>query len=296
MTQAGLAGYAWFMTWDTAAAAPKAQPRPSVPATYGLSRWSAVVCGELRVMHCSLAPGVLPPHVHDHTVVAVMLHGDLRYDFGTRLFDCTPSSIISVPGGESHHNAAGSEGAHGLVIEIATKLLNSEPWLGASWIRTPHHLRDPDGRALALRAVNELRHRDNVSPLALEALSLELIARGARLATESLRGGIPAWLRRARDLVEDRFAEHLGLAEIAREVGVHRTHLARQFRARYGDTIGGLQRAARIRWAADALARTDLPLVEIAAQAGFADQAHFTRTFGRLMQCTPHAYRRAQRG
>ena len=65
--------------------------------------------------------------------------------------------------------------------------------------------------------------------------------------------------------------------------GVHRAHLVRAFRARFGISVGAYVRRERIRWAARALRNSDAPIAEIALQAGFADQSHFTRTF-----VTPH--------
>jgi transcriptional regulator GlxA family with amidase domain len=50
---------------------------------------------------------------------------------------------------------------------------------------------------------------------------------------------------------------------------------------------------ARVDHAAGLLAGTDLPLAEVAAAAGFYDQASFTRTFGRLTGETPAQFRRA---
>jgi AraC family transcriptional regulator len=40
------------------------------------------------------------------------------------------------------------------------------------------------------------------------------------------------------------------------------------------------------------LAATDTPLVDVANQAGFADQAAFTRTFSRLVGLSPGRWRR----
>ncbi|MEP9377799.1 helix-turn-helix domain-containing protein [Aquabacter sp. CN5-332] len=51
----------------------------------------------------------------------------------------------------------------------------------------------------------------------------------------------------------------------------------------------------RMRKVEDMLAQQELPLTEIAAAAGFADQAHFTRTLRKLAGITPAAWRRAQR-
>ena len=66
----------------------------------------------------------------------------------------------------------------------------------------------------------------------------------------------------------------------------------RAFRARFGVSVGTYVRRERIRWASRALRNTDAPIAEIALQAGFADQSHFTRTFVRHMGVSPGRYRR----
>ena len=53
---------------------------------------------------------------------------------------------------------------------------------------------------------------------------------------------------------------------------------------------------ARLRRVEEMLADGDLALTQIAAEAGFADQAHFTRVFRRFYGLTPAAWRRARRG
>ena len=86
--------------------------------------------------------------------------------------------------------------------------------------------------------------------------------------------------------------ERVTLDELAAVAGVHRAHLVRSFRARYGVSIGVYVRRERIRWAARALRHSDAPLAEIALRAGFADQSHFTRTFVKHMGVSPGRYRR----
>ena len=98
-----------------------------------------------------------------------------------------------------------------------------------------------------------------------------------------------------REILHERFLEPPSAHEVATEVGVHPSHLARAFRATYGDSLGGYARGLRLDWAAERLVRTDEPLVVLAADAGFVDQSHFTRAFKRRFGLTPARYRRAHR-
>lgn len=102
-------------------------------------------------------------------------------------------------------------------------------------------------------------------------------------------------VERARDFLDARLDRRVSLAEIATASGLPPFRIYRAFERETGMTPHGYQRQARIRAALD-LIRRGLPLVEVANVAGFADQAHFTRSFRARMGVTPGAYREARLG
>src|SRR5574341_1998626 len=106
----------------------------------------------------------------------------------------------------------------------------------------------------------------------------------------------PRWLQQARELLHGRFMEHLTLAEVAHNVGVHPVHLAQAFHKSYQCTVGDYVRQLRVEYACRELASSETPIVEIALAAGFCDQSHFTRTFKRCIGVAPSQYRESIRG
>ena len=72
---------------------------------------------------------------------------------------------------------------------------------------------------------------------------------------------------------------------------MHSVHFAATFRRFLGCSLGEYQRRRRFEYARQKLADRSMTLAEIAASAGFADQAHLTRTFKRFSGMTPAAYR-----
>jgi len=48
----------------------------------------------------------------------------------------------------------------------------------------------------------------------------------------------------------------------------------------------------RVRFASERLSVPDASIVDVAVQAGFADQSHLTRTFKRYTRMTPGEFRR----
>jgi AraC family transcriptional regulator len=101
----------------------------------------------------------------------------------------------------------------------------------------------------------------------------------------------PRFVGRAHELLHDRFAEPLRIGDVALEVGVHPSSLARAFQRHYGCTPGDLVRLLRVDRASRLLSGSNLPLASIAREVGFSDQSHFSRTFKRATGMTPGAFR-----
>ncbi len=95
----------------------------------------------------------------------------------------------------------------------------------------------------------------------------------------------------ARRIIQDRFTQAISLGELAAEVGLSKFHLLRLFREEVGTTPHAYQLHLRISRAREMLdARA--PAAEVALVCGFADQAHFTRAFKRIVGYTPGAFRK----
>jgi AraC-like DNA-binding protein len=127
----------------------------------------------------------------------------------------------------------------------------------------------------------------------IESVSSGAIESPLAVVEVNLPNVVPAWLERARNILHDRFDEQAKLSEIARAVGVHPVHLARQFRKYYGSSVGEYLRQLRIEFACHQLLASDDPSAKIATSAGFNDQSHFCRTFKRLRGTTPGKFRTA---
>jgi AraC family transcriptional regulator len=98
-----------------------------------------------------------------------------------------------------------------------------------------------------------------------------------------------------REVLRSHFASPPKLTELAYLAGIHPAHLSRSFHRHYGCTIGGYVRQLRVEFAGRQLAETDQPIAEIALEAGFAHQAHFSTAFKRQTGRTPAEVRRFRR-
>jgi AraC family transcriptional regulator len=70
-------------------------------------------------------------------------------------------------------------------------------------------------------------------------------------------------------------------------------HLARAFRDHFGVPITVYARRIQLDAAQRMLTDSLLPLSQVAALTGFADQSHLTRTMRSALGCTPGTLRRA---
>lgn len=91
-------------------------------------------------------------------------------------------------------------------------------------------------------------------------------------------------------LAAEHIARHctreLRVEEVAEAAGLSPSYLIRAFKARYGLTPHAYQTNLRIR-AGQAGLRRGQPIVDVALEVGFADQAHFQRVFKAHTAATP---------
>jgi AraC-like DNA-binding protein len=130
----------------------------------------------------------------------------------------------------------------------------------------------------------------------LAAGVLALVERLGSAATRSLAAEPPATAataelaQRVRALLDEAHPGAVVPDELAAATGCSRYTLYRAFRSAFGLSPGDYQRQLRLRAARRLLASGRGP-AEVAAEVGFADQAHLTRWFVRTFGVTPGAYR-----
>jgi AraC family transcriptional regulator len=237
--------------------------------TFGrmLQRW----CNEQFVVTETLHSAGLRLPVHDHEAanVTIVLRGGFEERVERRSFSAVRGSVIVKPAGARHANTYGTRDVDCITIEVpATVPLNEV-----------RHFEAPMFALLAERL------RDDTTGLAVEELVY-------RIAGPNIRESRPKWLASIEQLLREETVT--SLAKLGAAVGRHPAHVAREFRAYYGCSIGEFVRARRIDAAREALRVTNRPISDIALDAGFYDQSHFTNVFRQLLGTTPQRYR-AQR-
>jgi len=202
----------------------------------------------------------LSRHCHDSGFVAVVLSGSYveAGDRG-RMHVCA-GDVVFHGAYESHLNDVAHTGADVLVL----------PWHGPI-VSALGRVADPD--ALVRAAEASVEHASGLIADQLTWSTVMPIDWPDRLAEE---------LRANPDLNLEAWAEQQGLRPET---------ISRGFRRAYGVTAVAYRARLRVLRALDAMP-SDATLTHIAADCGFADQAHLARSFAALTGVSPSVWRR----
>jgi AraC family transcriptional regulator len=248
---------------------------------------NTVTSGDLCINAAEHSAGmIVPRHEHANAYVCIVMEGCLEVR-ARESFDCPAGSVITYPGGHAHANRFSDR--RGRCINIHFGSMWTDERLMREWLRDCRRVRIGANARSLLRLEQEMRANDSAAPLAAASAAIDLLAQAMRADEVPSH---PRWLTRVIDIVEADLARPPTLGQLAMQIGAHPAHVARAFRRAYGESIGAYVRRRRVERADRALMTSDMPLAHIAAAAGFADQAHFTRVYRRHFGVPPGARRR----
>lgn len=216
-------------------------------------------------------------HRHDGAQVSFLLAGCLSEDCEGRQFQPMGKHASIMPSGQALAVRFGREGALMLAIEC----LAPDETLSAE--RSWHRMGEEAIRRVAMIGAGAPASAD---------IAAELVAgigEGAAPFAGRLENA-PMWLRCAVMHIAD--DPEVGVGDLAREAGLHRVYFSRAFQRWTGISPTEFR---LLRKSAAAMRRTvegRATLAEAAADAGFADQAHWSRTCRALAGIPPGTVRR----
>jgi AraC-like DNA-binding protein len=242
------------------------------------------------------------PHLHEEFAVGACTEGVEVIRYRGRLHYSGPGSLVILEPGDPHTGAP-ADPAEGFVYRV---MYPTTDLLSDGSARTPRFREpvviDPE-LAAGLRGVHAALTRGGLAyePLEVESrlswLLGELVRRHGHRQTWQTRQAAEHEVRvagRVTRLVMARLADQLScppaLAEIAAETGLSRYQVVRSFRAEVGMPPYAWLAQHRVARARSLLEQGCRP-ADVAALAGFADQAHLTRWFRRVVGVTPGTYR-----
>lgn len=107
------------------------------------------------------------------------------------------------------------------------------------------------------------------------------------------REQLPDWLEQTLTWIHQRRGQPIAVTDIVEHARKCPEHLARSFRKHLGLTPSQYLNRQRLEHAAELLASTNYPLLEVCYSAGFDHPSYFHRLFKQIYNQTPAAYRKA---
>ena len=213
-----------------------------------------------------------------------------------------PGDIDVVPAGYS--GAWEDEGPTSmLVVSVSPSLIQTAAQdMGIEYervsIRPQLALRDPHLEHIGWALKAELETDEPFGRLYADSLGLALAAhllrRYAPLVDRRIAGGFSKRrLQRVIDYIAEHLAHDLTLAELAHVARVSPSHFKLLFKQSVGVPVHQYVIRRRVEYASELLLHGELPLRDVALQAGFADQSHMARCMRRMTGRTPSALRSA---
>jgi AraC-like DNA-binding protein len=234
-------------------------------------------------------------HRHDTYAIGLTDTGVQAFNYRGAAHASTAGKVIVLHPDEAHDGQAGSDEGFGY------RMLYVSP------ARIFEAVRLISGRAAALPFVPDVvstnpklsqaiqtAFHNGLEPLAIDSLILELAEALVSSDPSSRPRPVPrvldlAALERARQFFDTERDRVVTSSELEAITGLTRYDLARQFRRAFATSPYRYSLGRRLDSAREGL-NNRRPIVEVALDAGFADQAHFTRMFKSAYGLTPARY------
>jgi AraC family transcriptional regulator of arabinose operon len=162
----------------------------------------------------------------------------------------------------------------------------------------PHiyHLKPPASELSSIKSLfDSTLEFDPTESKQSEALLLniteQIFIRCAMLPADSARNYMDARVKRAMSFIGDNLERALTVDCIAQHVQLSKTQLSALFKEYTGSTLINWREERRVARASQLLTQTTLQIQEVAQRVGYDDPLYFSRTFSKLIGCSPRQFR-----
>jgi AraC-like DNA-binding protein len=242
-------------------------------------------------------------HAHETYTFGLIEAGVEEFDYGGTLMRAGPGAVALLDPEVVHTGqAATSAGwAYRVLyphVSVVTDVATDLGWPRGT-PRFPQTVVYDDRSAALLRSAHRAaEHGDRLASSSLLSAALTRLLTAHAGAGPAAEPGpaprSPASIRALCELLHERLADPPSLAELAAMTGLSQFALLRAFRAETGLPPHAYVNHLRVRAARTLLDHGVAP-AEVAMTTGFADQAHLTRHFKRVVGVPPGAYQRERR-
>lgn len=253
----------------------------------------------LEFLYATFITHSFPRHTHETFAIGVIERGVQATYYNGSTHIATSGDICLVNPGEVHTGFSPHESGwtYRVFYPDATFLQKVAREISEHTGQLPHFpspvIKDPH---LSSRILSFLKTIGD-SDVSLEKESLLLSVLAQMIQRHANKREDPPLVRkkkgpavkRALEYLDANFTENVALSELSNIANVSQFHLLRLFRATVGLPPHAYLIQKRIDYARGLLSQC-LPISEVALEAGFADQSHFTRRFKKIVGVTPGRY------
>jgi AraC family transcriptional regulator len=223
-------------------------------------------------------------HSHEHASISLLINGTHGEELSGRRHIRRPGQLKFIPAGEAHRCEGYVPGTIKINLDLTPDLLLSAGL-------TEDELDDLIPASMTakfglLKLYHELEDGGGYVNTSGQMLLLSLLRPPAKRAKN-----LPAWALQLRALLQDEWNSAIDLQELSHRLGVHPVTISRYFPHYFSATLGDHMRQIKVDRALSFIKETKWSLTEIAYKCGFADQAHFTRTFKTVTGYLPKDFR-----
>lgn len=246
--------------------------------------------------------GPFVPHTHDTLSIGIVEGGESAFLYRNQYHPIRRGGVAIIQPGEVHACNPTSQTLSYLMF-----------YLDVAWVESttqafaPRHrglpsfdnasIFDPDGFTALRTLQNTLRDLPENAQLEAESVALltfsNIIRRHTKIPQHADKiHKEPAKVAQMKAYIDDHLDEKITLQDLAILTDLSHWHLLRLFRQHTGLPPHSYQLQRRIERAKHAL-RKGITISQVAMDAGFVDQAHFSRKFKQRVGATPRQYQQA---
>lgn len=285
-----------------AAVGREAGARPADPRAVMFNIWRSASISGLEIIHTNIHEHSYPRHMHDSLEIIWIRSGQGRLDCRSRTWEVLTGEALVIPPNEVHSGSGCQSNLEFMAIHLPRLLLQqvfpSSPVASAR-----------AAMVVPLKVLGQEK-ASSLLPILVRTLCLDLPVDQLKFVLQPILAQIldapecdsgqilehvamhPA-VSKAQAIIRDQCADRVHISHLARDVDLDMRYLISLFKLATGMTPHQFQIALRVELARWLIEQLDLPLCEVAARAGFADQSHLNRHFRRRYGFTPGAFRQS---
>jgi AraC-like DNA-binding protein len=253
---------------------------------------------DLALLQAFFVDHAFPRHSHDYYVITLITRGAQSFTHQGSKHYTPPGGVILINPGAVHTGEAADDRGFEMLCLYPTidHMQHAAIELTGSHQTLPFFADVRIDQAWAAKSIRTLHTALTQGASALEVESrftwtlAQLIKHYADSRfNEQQLGKESTAVRRARNYIDECFADGISLTQLANHVALSPYYLLRAFRAEVGMPPYAYLESVRIR-RAQQLIGAGRSLAEVAAEVGFSSQSHMTQRFKQIIGVTPGQY------